>query len=218
MQRYLVFPFIIFILTPAIFMEKDAENENVNAVKSEKMQTSNYDTATFGGGCFWCTEAIFTRLEGVIGVKPGYSGGVTENPTYKEVCTGNTGHAEVIQIEFDPAKVTYYDLLEVFFKTHDPTTLNRQGVDSGTQYRSVVLFHSESQKQEALKAIQELNSEKIWDSPIVTEVVPFEKFYPAEDYHHNYFKYNSNQGYCQMVVMPKVEKFEKLFKEKLKKK
>jgi peptide-methionine (S)-S-oxide reductase len=172
--------------------------------------------ATFGSGCFWCSEAIFSRLNGVSEVSPGYSGGSTENPTYTEVKTGSTGHAEVIQVAFDPTVISYLQLLEVFFKTHDPTTLNRQGADVGTQYRSVIFYHDEGQKAVAQKVKERLNGAGIWDDPIVTEISPLKTFYVAEDYHHNYFEKNPNQGYCQFVVLPKVKKFEKQFEDLLK--
>lgn len=174
------------------------------------------EKATLGGGCFWCTEAIYLELKGVVDVKPGYSGGHVKNPTYKEVCTKNTGHAEVVQITFDPDLVSFAEILEVFFMTHNPTTINRQGNDVGTQYRSVVFYHSEEQKQTAEKVIQLFGEEGVYKNPIVTEVTEFDKFYQAEDYHVNYFAKNKNQGYCQFVVAPKVEKFKKIFKEKLK--
>lgn len=174
------------------------------------------EIATFGGGCFWCTEAIYERVIGVQKVESGYSGGDVANPDYKLVCSGTTGHAEVVQITFDPEKVTFLELLEIFFKTHDPTTLNRQGADVGTQYRSIVLYHNEQQKRTAQQVIQQLNSEHIWKDPIVTQVEPFKVFYPAEDYHQEYYENNPNQGYCRVVITPKVEKFEKIFKEKLK--
>jgi len=174
------------------------------------------EKATLGGGCFWCTEAVYLQLKGVVDVKPGYSGGYTKNPSYKEVCTGTTGHAEVVQITFDPEVVSFSDILQVFFMTHDPTTLNRQGNDSGTQYRSVVFYHSEKQKETAGKVIGIFNSEKVYDRPIVTEVAAFDIFYVAEDYHINYFARNKNQPYCQYVVAPKVEKFKKLFGDKMK--
>jgi peptide-methionine (S)-S-oxide reductase len=180
-------------------------------------QMKNYETATLGGGCFWCTEAIYKELKGVESVSPGYSGGHVKNPSYKEVCSGSTGHAEVVQITFDPAQVSFAGILEVFFKTHNPTELNRQGNDIGTQYRSAVFYHSEEQKQTAEKAIQLMKEEKVYEDPIVTEVTKFEDFYPAEDYHKNYFELNKNQPYCRMVVAPKVEKFEKIFKDRLKK-
>lgn len=174
------------------------------------------ETATFGGGCFWCTEAIFRSLKGVETVESGYSGGKTKNPTYREVCTGLTGHAEVIQITFDPTKVSFRELLEVFWETHDPTTLNRQGADVGTQYRSAVFYHSQEQKEIAEKYKAELNRENVFNKPVVTEITAFDKFYKAEDYHQDYFRNNSTQGYCQIVIVPKLEKFRKLFKDKLK--
>lgn len=174
------------------------------------------ETATLGGGCFWCTEAVYKELKGVADVKPGYSGGHVKNPSYREVCTGNTGHAEVVQITFDPGVVSFSDILEVFFKTHDPTTLNRQGNDIGTQYRSVIFYHSEKQKEIAEKVIQLFEKEKIYDKPIVTQVEPFKAFYEAEDYHHDYYERNKNQPYCQFVITPKIEKFEKIFRDKLK--
>jgi peptide-methionine (S)-S-oxide reductase len=174
------------------------------------------ETATFGGGCFWCTEAIFRSLKGVGTVESGYSGGKTKNPTYQEVCTGETGHAEVIQITFDPKVIGFRELLEVFWETHDPTTLNRQGADVGTQYRSAIFYHSPEQKEIAEKYKAELNKEKIFNGPIVTEITPFDKFYKAENYHQDYFENNRTQGYCQMVIVPKIEKFRKIFKDKLK--
>lgn len=175
------------------------------------------DTATFGAGCFWCVEAVFQRVEGVVSVKSGYAGGTVKNPSYKEVCNGTTGHAEVCQIIFDKSKVTYDVLLEVFWKTHDPTTLNYQGNDHGTQYRSVVFYHNEEQKQLAEKYKKQINDEKAYPNPIVTEIVPYNNYYEAEDYHQNYYNQNGTQGYCQYVIQPKVEKFEKIFKDKMKK-
>lgn len=174
------------------------------------------EIATFGGGCFWCVEAIFERVNGVQQVESGYSGGHIINPDYKMVTSGTTGHAEVIQITFDPEVISYLELLEIFFKTHDPTTLNQQGADVGTQYRSIVLYHNEQQNKLAREIIQDLDSEGIWNNPIVTTVEPFEEFYSAEAYHQEYFENNPNQGYCRLVINPKVEKFEKVFKEKLK--
>jgi peptide-methionine (S)-S-oxide reductase len=174
------------------------------------------EKATLGGGCFWCTEAVYLELKGVVDVKPGYSGGHVKNPSYKEVCNETTGHAEVVQITFDPNVVSYTEILEVFFVTHDPTTLNRQGNDVGTQYRSAVFYHSEQQKQTAQKVIELLTKDKVYNKPIVTEVTKFDVFYVAEDYHFNYFARNKNQPYCQYVVAPKVEKFRKVFKEKMK--
>jgi len=192
---------------------------NDTLVKMRNMNTQNekYDTATFGEGCFWCSEAIFERLNGVISATSGYSGGVTVKPTYQQVCTGETGHAEVVQVVYDPNIITYTELLEVFFKTHDPTTLNQQGDDRGTQYRSIILYHTPEQKNMAEDIIKSLNGEKIWHNPIVTKVEPFGIFYSAEAYHQEYFDNNPKQTYCQLVIMPKVEKFEKLFKARLKK-
>ncbi len=174
------------------------------------------ETATFGGGCFWCTEAIFKSLRGVTMVESGYSGGQTKKPTYQEVCTGETGHAEVVQITFDPQVISFSELLEVFWKTHDPTTLNRQGADVGTQYRSVIFYHSPEQKEIAEKFRAVLNRENVFDKPVVTEIAAFEKFYKAESYHQNYFSGNRAQGYCQFVIAPKLDKFRKAFKDKLK--
>jgi len=174
------------------------------------------ELATFGGGCFWCVEAIFERVKGVHAAESGYSGGSTANPDYKQVVTGLTGHAEVVQITFNPDQVSYSELLEIFFKTHDPTTLNRQGGDVGTQYRSIIFYHSEKQKAEAENTIAVLDAEKIWDDPIVTRVEAFDAFYKAEGYHQEYFENNPSQGYCRVVITPKVEKFEKAFREKLK--
>ena len=174
------------------------------------------ELATFGGGCFWCVEAIFERVNGVHSAESGYAGGHVKNPDYKQVTSGTTGHAEVVQITFDPSVISYKELLEIFFKTHDPTTLNRQGADVGTQYRSIVLYHSEGQRELAAKVIKKLEEERIWNDPIVTTVEPFEAIYSAERYHQEYYENNPNQGYCRMVINPKVEKFEKIFKEKLK--
>ncbi len=183
-------------------------------VEQEKL--FDMETATFGSGCFWCTEAIFDRLQGVKSVTSGYSGGKIKNPTYKEVCSGKTGHAEVVQITYDPNEITYEEILEIFWKTHDPTTLNRQGNDVGTQYRSVVFYHNEQQKTLAEHYKNELNKAGIYNDPIVTEISPFSVFYPAEDYHQNYYEQNPNQGYCSFVITPKIEKFEKVFKDRLK--
>ncbi|MBL7958794.1 peptide-methionine (S)-S-oxide reductase MsrA [bacterium] len=174
------------------------------------------DTATFGAGCFWCVEAVFQRLKGVTSVTSGYSGGKTENPTYKEICSGTTGHAEVCQIEFDSEQITYSELLQAFFSSHDPTTLNQQGADRGTQYRSVIFYHNEDQKNLAEKIKHELDTAGVFNDPIVTEIVPLLKFYKAEDYHQNYFNDNGNQPYCAVVIRPKLDKFRKVFKEKLK--
>ncbi|NLO03453.1 MAG: peptide-methionine (S)-S-oxide reductase MsrA [Bacteroidales bacterium] len=171
---------------------------------------------TVGGGCFWCTEAIFKELRGVIKVVPGYSGGNVKNPSYREVCTGSTGHAEVIQITYNPELITISEILEVFFMTHDPTTLNRQGPDTGTQYRSAIFYHSEEQKKAAENIIKQYETEKIFDMPVVTEIIPFKAFYPAENYHHDYFEQNKRQPYCQFVISPKIEKFKEKYKDRLK--
>ncbi len=210
----------IFIFGVVFFLsfcnERDAVSQN-NSAKS-KMNTSqnNYQTVTLGAGCFWCVEAIFERLEGVVSATSGYSGGTVKNPTYKEVCTGRTGHAEVVQVVFDPEVLPFAKLLEIFFMTHDPTTLNRQGADTGTQYRSAIFYHNGEQKRiaEEIKALH--NKEKIWNDPIVTEITPIKNFFVAEDYHQEYFANNPNEGYCRMVVTPKVAKFEKLFRDYLK--
>jgi peptide-methionine (S)-S-oxide reductase len=175
------------------------------------------DTATFGTGCFWCTEAIFQQLDGVLKVSSGYSGGQTKNPTYKEVTEGNTGHAECVEIVYDPEKITYDELLEVFWQTHDPTTLNRQGNDVGTQYRSVIFYHNTEQKAKAEKYKAELDKSGAWDKPIVTEIAPYSTFYVAENYHQDYYNNNGSAPYCYYVIRPKLEKFEKVFKNKMKK-
>ncbi len=171
--------------------------------------------ATFAGGCFWCTEAIFQEMKGVYKVTSGYIGGQVENPTYKAVCTGQTGHAEAVEITFNPEEVTFQELLEVHFKTHDPTTLNRQGADRGTQYRSGIFYHDEEQKKAAEEIIKSLEEEKVYPDPIVTEVTEATIFYPAEDYHQDYYANNGQAGYCQMVITPKMEKFRKVFAEKI---
>jgi peptide-methionine (S)-S-oxide reductase len=178
---------------------------------------TNLQTATLAGGCFWCLEAVYDELKGVHSVESGYAGGHVDNPSYRAVCSGTTGHAEVVQIRFDPNIVSYRDLLNVFFTIHDPTTLNRQGADIGTQYRSAIFYHDEEQKKIAEEVIRDLNAQKIWDNPIVTEVTKFDKFYVAEDYHQEYFARNPYQPYCQVVVAPKVSKFRKHFLEMLKK-
>ena len=186
---------------------------NNNDLKSLDMQNENLDTIYFGAGCFWCVEAIFQQVNGVKGVTPGYCGGAIKNPTYNEVCSGKTGHAEVAQIVFNPSIVDLAHLLEVFWKTHDPTTLNRQGNDIGTQYRSAIFFVKDSHRDEVLKFKEELIAEKVWDQPIVTQVEKIDIFYPAEDYHHNYFNNNKSQGYCQFVIQPKIEKYKKIFEK-----
>ncbi|MFM7672868.1 MAG: peptide-methionine (S)-S-oxide reductase MsrA [Bacteroidota bacterium] len=176
------------------------------------------EIATLANGCFWCTEAVFTSLEGVIQVTSGYTGGQTKNPTYKEVCSGETGHAECLQIVYDPSKITFDELLEVFWETHDPTTLNRQGNDVGTQYRSGIFYHNEDQREKAIQYKEALGKSGAFDAPIVTEITPFSVFYPAENYHQQYYELNGESNpYCQLVIRPKVEKFRKVFKDKLKK-
>jgi peptide-methionine (S)-S-oxide reductase len=177
---------------------------------------SGKEVATFGSGCFWCTEAVFSDLEGVIGVVPGYTGGTRPNPTYEDVCTDRTGHAEVAQITFDPSVITYRELLEVLFSTHDPTTLNRQGADVGTQYRSVIFWGDQEQKMQAEAIIRELTAAKAYKNPIVTEVAPLGAFYAAEDYHREYYRRNPSKPYCQAVIAPKLSKFRAHWKAKLK--
>ncbi len=178
---------------------------------------TNLQTATLAGGCFWCLEAVFDEIKGVQGVESGYAGGHVNNPSYQAVCNGDTGHAEVVQVHFDPNVVTYKNLLNVFFAIHDPTTMNRQGADTGTQYRSAIFYHDDEQKMTAEELIKDLNAQKIWDKPIVTEVTKLDKFYMAEDYHQEYFAKNPYQPYCMAVVAPKVSKFRKHFLEMLKK-
>jgi peptide-methionine (S)-S-oxide reductase len=177
----------------------------------------SYETATLGGGCFWCLEAIFNELRGVEKVASGYSGGSVQNPTYREVCSGTTGHAEVVQITFDPQIISFKELLQVFFTIHNPTTLNRQGADVGTQYRSVIFYHTPEQKAVAQEVIAELEKAKVWDAPIVTVLAPFEALYPAEEYHREYYNRNPEQPYCRIVIEPKVAKFRKQYLAKLKK-
>ncbi len=176
---------------------------------------TSHKTTTLGGGCFWCVEAIMLRLNGVISAVSGYSGGKTDNPSYQDVCSGTTGYAEVVQVTFDPEVISFEDILKVFFHTHDPTTLNRQGADVGTQYRSVIFYHNEGQKQIAELKKAEVDASDLWPNPIVTEIAPFEKFYPAENYHQNYFDTNPDQPYCMAVIDPKVRKFMKNFAEKV---
>ncbi len=193
---------------------------NISNNKSEggkSMAETTLEKATFGAGCFWCTEAVFQQLEGVITAESGYSGGKNASPTYEQVCSGTTGHAEVTQITYDPATISFDDLLKAFWKMHDPTTLNRQGNDEGTQYRSVIFYASEKQKQLAEKYKKELDASGAWKSPIVTEISPLKAFYKAEDYHQNYYNDNRYKPYCMFVIGPKLEKFEKVFKSKLKK-
>jgi peptide-methionine (S)-S-oxide reductase len=184
--------------------------------KKNKTGAKKLETATLGAGCFWCVEAVFKELKGVKTVESGYSNGKIPNPTYQQVCTGLTGHAEVIRVRFEPAVISFGELLEVFWKTHDPTTLNRQGADRGTQYRSGIYYHSNDQKKIATELKQKLDAAKIWRNPIVTEIVKAETFYKAEDYHQDYFSLNGQQPYCRAVIVPKMEKFRRVFKDKLK--
>jgi peptide-methionine (S)-S-oxide reductase len=182
----------------------------------EKIMSDKTETATFGAGCFWCVEAVYQQLEGVLKVTSGYSGGARENPTYDQVCSGTTGHAEVCQITYDPSVISYEDLLKAFWEVHDPTTLNRQGADVGTQYRSVIYYHNDEQKKLAEFYKNKLNEEHVYDSPVVTEIAPYTKFYSAEKHHQDYYNNNKNQPYCTFVIQPKIEKFQKVFKDKLK--
>lgn len=192
--------------------------ENKEELKMTNDELDNYSQITLGAGCFWCVEAVFQRLEGVKFVESGYTNGQKINPTYEEVCSGNTGHAEVARVYYDDNKITLEEILEVFFKTHDPTTLNRQGNDVGTQYRSGIYYHNEKQKEKAERVINEITKAKIYDNKIVTEVMQVENYSKAENYHQNYYNNNKNQPYCAFVINPKIEKLEKLFKDKLKKK
>ncbi|MGA7161662.1 MAG: peptide-methionine (S)-S-oxide reductase MsrA [Bacteroidota bacterium] len=202
------------------FLVSTSAPKNPTEQQGEKtsMATTPLDTATFASGCFWCVEAVFQNLKGVQSVVSGYAGGSVANPTYEEVCSGTTGHAEACQIAYDPKVVTYPELLQVFWKTHDPTTLNRQGNDVGTQYRSAIFYHNDEQKKLAEHYKRELDSAGAFDAPIVTEIVPFTNFYKAENYHQNYFNEHGAQPYCLFVIRPKVEKFKKAFKELLKEK
>ncbi|PXY44110.1 peptide-methionine (S)-S-oxide reductase MsrA [Flavobacterium hydrophilum] len=186
--------------------------------QNKTKNTSNLETITLGGGCYWCVEAVYENLDGIKSVVSGFSGGKVANPTYEEVCTGTTGHAEVVQITYDKNVTDINEIFKVFFTVHDPTTLNRQGADVGTQYRSVIFYKNEDQRRAAQSIIAELNKVKVYDRPIVTKIEPLIKFYKAEDYHQNYYANNKNQPYCKMVIQPKIEKFEKVFKAKLKKK
>lgn len=212
MKNKLAIAVIITILSFIVF----AKNATDKRIETNYTMNDNLALATFGNGCFWCTEAIFQDLKGVKTVMPGYTGGKTDNPTYYEVCTGLTGHAEVIQISYDPAVISYRELLDIFFYTHDPTTLNRQGNDVGTQYRSVIYYHDKEQKKEALTMIEQLEMEKVFDDEIVTEVTRLGKFYFAEDYHKNYYNNNKDQPYCRAVINPKLDKFYKKYKSKIK--
>ena len=179
-------------------------------------QTALFETATLAGGCFWCMEVVFLEVDGVENIVSGYTGGTTVNPTYEQVSTGETGHVEAVQVTFDPVRISYREILQIFFSVHDPTTLNRQGADSGTQYRSTIFYHNEQQKSVAEDIIRELNKARLWKKAIVTQIAPLDKFYPAEDYHQEYFSRNPEQPYCQVVISPKVNKFRKQWSKRLK--
>jgi peptide-methionine (S)-S-oxide reductase len=207
------------LLSSMVFLTTSCEQPNTQfkSMNEEIIPSGvKMDTATFATGCFWCTEAIFQELKGVYKATAGYSGGHVANPSYEEVCTGATGHAECLQIIYDPSVISYDELLEVFWECHDPTSLNRQGNDVGTQYRSAIFYHNDIQRQRAEHYKSELNKNKAYDHPVVTEITAFTKFYPAEDYHQHYYNNNGSQPYCAFVIRPKVEKFEKVFKDKLK--
>ncbi|MFN8309338.1 MAG: peptide-methionine (S)-S-oxide reductase MsrA [Chitinophagales bacterium] len=197
--------------------QKPEKNQKMESKTTATTSPENVDTITLGGGCYWCVEAIYQRLEGVLKVESGFSGGHVKNPAYREVCTGETGHAEVVQITYDKTKTSLDEIFKVFFTVHDPTTLNRQGDDVGTQYRSAIFYRNEEQKKVAESVIADLEKAHVYSDKIVTEVTPFSVFYKAEDYHQNYFNEHGSQPYCQIVIRPKVEKFEKVFKERLKK-
>ena len=208
---------LLTLLLPACGQAPSSPQKNKKTMNSTPLP-ANTDTATFANGCFWCTEAIFEELDGVISAVSGYTGGTAQNPTYKEVCSGTTGHAECIQITYDPGRISFDELLEVFWKTHDPTTLNRQGNDVGTQYRSGIFYHNEEQRAKAEQYKLALDRSGAWKDPIVTEISPFSVFYPAEDYHQQYMELNGNSNpYCQFVIQPKLDKFKKVFADKLRK-
>jgi peptide-methionine (S)-S-oxide reductase len=210
---------LISNLLAAITLISCAQNQasTMNTANLNSMTNSKTDTATFGAGCFWCVEAVFQQLDGVLKVTSGYSGGHVINPTYEQVCSKTTGHVEVAQVVYDPSKITFDELLEVFWKTHDPTTIDQQGNDRGPQYRSVVFYHNDQQKKLSEQYKTDLDKSGAWPSPIVTTIEPLKNFYVAEDYHQNYYNANANQMYCRYVIQPKLEKFEKVFKDKLKK-
>jgi methionine-S-sulfoxide reductase len=200
-----------------IIMENKSKSATPESDSNHPVKPSSYDTITLGGGCFWCVEAVYEMLDGVTKVESGFSGGTVKNPSYREVCTGSTGHAEVVQITFDNSRTSLEEILKVFFTVHDPTTLNRQGADVGTQYRSVIFYRSDHQRNIARSIIDDLNNNHVYLSPIVTQLSPFITFYKAEDYHQDYYNQNKEAPYCRMVVQPKLEKFEKIFKDRLKK-
>ncbi len=207
--------FSYFLVGVALVSCAQTKDKTEKKMETNTISMDDLDTATFGAGCFWCVEAVFQQVKGVIAVSSGYSGGTVKNPSYKEVCTGTTGHAEVTQIFYDPKQVSYEQLLEVFWKVHDPTTLNQQGNDHGTQYRSVIFYHNTKQKEIAEKIKKELSASGAWENPVVTEISPFTVFYKAEDYHQNYYNLNGEQPYCKFVIKPKLDKFEKVFKGNL---
>jgi len=210
---------LAFLLQCSDNSAKEFEHESTEEIIEDMQEMTNnkLDTITLGAGCFWCVEAIFDQLEGVESVESGYSGGSIKNPSYREICTGRTGHAEVCQLTYNSSVISLSEILEVFFQTHDPTTLNRQGADVGTQYRSAIFYHSEDQKEVSRQIIVDLNNAHVWPNPIVTEITHIENFYVAEAYHQEYFENNVNQPYCRAVIQPKLDKFQKVFKEKLKK-
>jgi peptide-methionine (S)-S-oxide reductase len=208
---------LLLVITMVSCGQKKSPQTNVSSMSVNPTSSVSLALATFGSGCFWCTEAIFLQIRGVEKVESGYSGGKVKNPTYKEVCSGLTGHAEVIQVSYDPKVVSYEELLEIFWKTHDPTTLNKQGADEGTQYRSVIYYHDDEQKKAAVFYKEKLDKSGAFNNPIVTEISPYTVFYKAEDYHQNYYNLNGSAPYCSYVIQPKVEKFKKVFAEKLKK-
>ncbi len=217
-MRLYTFNKISFLLILLISLACSAQNSNSKSSRMESSSNSNdsLETITLGAGCFWCVEAVFDQLKGVESVQSGYSGGKVKNPSYKEVCSGLTGHAEVCQVTYNPSVISLTELLEVFFSTHNPTTLNRQGADVGTQYRSAIFYHNEAQKEISEKIIAQLNEDKVFPDPIVTEVTAYTNFYPAEDYHNDYYELNGSQPYCRAVIKPKLDKFKKTFEDKLK--
>jgi len=208
---------IITLFTSVSCGQKTENQKRYKKMNEEKVSMAEMETITFGAGCFWCVEAVFQQIEGVVKVVSGYSNGTTKNPSYREVCTGNTGHAEVVQVTFDPKKVSFDTILEIFWKTHDPTTLNRQGADEGTQYRSAIFYANDAQKQAAETWKKKLNDEHVFPNPIVTEVTPLSNYSKAEDYHQDYYDLNGHNPYCQVVIKPKMDKLQKTFKDKLKK-
>jgi peptide-methionine (S)-S-oxide reductase len=216
MRKHILSLAFLVLITDISCGQKPGTSQK-NNMNKETSTKAGLELATFGSGCFWCTEAIFLNVNGVEKVESGYAGGKVKNPTYKEVCSGLTGHAEVIQLTYDPKVISYEELLEIFWKTHDPTTLNRQGADEGTQYRSVIFYHNDNQKRLAELYKKKLDDAKAFSDPIVTEISPYPEFYKAEDYHQNYYNLNGSAPYCSFVIQPKLEKFKKVFKEKLRK-